>query len=260
MALSVFALSWITLLEFHIPFDKAVLYFIFFASISGYNFVKYFGRASFHHRSLTKKLKVIQVFSFFCFVPMCYFTWQLEFKTIGVILGFGLITFLYTIPFLPKNIGNHRPENLRNVSGIKVYVIALVWAGVTVGLPIINNNISLSADIVLTVFQRFVFIIALMIPFEIRDLNCDSLKLATIPQQIGVRKTKIIGVLLLVVFFFLEFFKAETNQYQIIALIITSLICLFFIIFANKNQGKYYSAFWAEGIPVYWLFILLLFL
>lgn len=260
VALAVFALSWITLLEFHVPYDEVVLSFIFFASISGYNFVKYFGRARFHHRRLTNWLKMIQLFSLFCFLFMCYFSWQLELKTLLIILAFGIVTFLYAIPFLPKKMASERHKNLRDVSGIKVYVIALVWAGVTVVLPLLNNNIPVSVDIVITIFQRFVFIIALMIPFEIRDLTYDSLKLATIPQQIGIKKTKIIGVLLLMVFLFLELFKVETNVYYLLALLITTFICLLFIIFSNKNQGKYYSAFWAEGIPIYWLLLLLLLL
>lgn len=260
VALSVFALSWITLLEFHISYDKAVLYFIFFASISGYNFVKYFGRARFHHRSLTSWLKMVQIFSLICFLLMCYFAWQLELKTLLSILGFGIITFLYAIPFLPNKMIYDSHKNLRSVSGIKVYIIAIVWAGVTVVLPLINNSIPINEDIIITVVQRFVFILALMIPFEIRDLNFDSIKLATIPQQIGIKNTKIIGVLLLMVFFVLELFKDETNVHQILILLITTFISLLFLIFAHRNQGKYYSAFWVEGIPIYWLILLLLFL
>lgn len=243
VALAVFSLSWITLLEFHIPYDESVLFFIFFASISGYNFVKYFGRARFHHRSLMSRLKLIQVFSLLCFLLMCYFAWHLELKTLLYIIGFGLLTFLYAVPVLPKNKIDDRHKTLRNVSGIKVYVIALVWSGVTVLLPLLNNDFLVNADVVVTVCQRFVFIIALMIPFEIRDLSYDSLRLATIPQQIGVKKTKIIGVLLLMMFFFLELFKDETNAYQLLALMMTAFICLLFVVFAKTNQGKCYSAF-----------------
>jgi len=39
VALAVLSLSWITLLEFDIPYDKEVLFFIFFASITGQNFI-----------------------------------------------------------------------------------------------------------------------------------------------------------------------------------------------------------------------------
>ena len=140
VALAVFSLSWITLIEFDIPYDKNVLYFIFFATITGYNFIKYFGLAKFHHRGLASWLKVIQLFSAVCFLLLCYFAWQLEQKILLYITGFGVITFLYAIPFLPKKIFLDDQQNLREISGLKIYVIGLVWSGVTVFLPLINND------------------------------------------------------------------------------------------------------------------------
>ena len=259
VALAVFALSWVTLLEFGIPYDRAVLYFIFFASITGYNFVKYFGLARFHHRSLTNWLKLIQVFSLMCFIGMCYFALKLELISLVVILGFGVVTFLYAIPFLPNKILYDKHKNLRNVSGLKVYIIALVWAGVTVVLPLLNNHVPLDTNVVVSGFQRFVFVTVLMFPFEIRDLNYDSLKLATIPQQIGIKNTKMVGVLLLKLFFLLEFLKPQLNVEHTVSLLITMFVTLMFLIFANRNQGRYYSSFWVEGIPLVWLLLLLVF-
>ncbi|WP_417873136.1 hypothetical protein [Xanthomarina gelatinilytica] len=259
VALAVFALSWVTLLEFGIPYDRAVLYFIFFASITGYNFVKYFGLARFHHRSLTNWLKLIQVFSLMCFIGMCYFALKLELISLVVILGFGVVTFLYAIPFLPNKILYDKHKNLRNVSGLKVYIIALVWAGVTVVLPLLNNHVPLDTNVVVSGFQRFVFVTVLMFPFEIRDLNYDSLKLATIPQQIGIKNTKMVGVLLLMLFFLLEFLKPQLNVEHTVSLLITMFVTLMFLIFANRNQGRYYSSFWVEGIPLVWLLLLLVF-
>lgn len=259
VALAVFALSWVTLLEFGIPYDRAVLYFIFFASITGYNFVKYFGLARFHHRSLTNWLKLIQVFSLMCFIGMCYFALKLELISLVVILGFGVVTFLYAIPFLPNKILYDKHKNLRNVSGLKVYIIALVWAGVTVVLPLLNNHVPLDTNVVVTGFQRFVFVTVLMFPFEIRDLIYDSLKLATIPQQIGIKNTKMVGVLLLMLFFLLEFLKPQLNVEHTVSLLITMFVTLMFLIFANRNQGRYYSSFWVEGIPLVWLLLLLVF-
>ncbi len=259
VALAVFALSWVTLLEFGIPYDGAVLYFIFFASITGYNFVKYFGLARFHHRSLTNWLKLIQVFSLMCFIGMCYFALKLELISLVAILGFGVVTFLYAIPFLPNKILYDKHKNLRNVSGLKVYIIALVWAGVTVVLPILNNHVPLDTNVVVTGFQRFVFVTVLMFPFEIRDLNYDSLKLATIPQQIGIKNTKIVGVLLLMLFFLLEFLKPQLSVEHTVSMLITMFVTLMFLIFANRNQGRYYSSFWVEGIPLVWLLLLLVF-
>ena len=259
VALAVFCLAWITLLEFDIDFDKTLLYFIFFASITGYNFVKYFGIAKFHHRSLAKWLQVIQVFSFICFVIMCYLALQLKFKTLLFIAAFCVLTFLYAIPFLPKYLFMDSQKNLRSIGGLKVYVIALVWAGVTVILPLINVEHNINADVTLTLIQRFIVVIILMLPFEIRDLQFDSLKLATIPQKIGIKKTKTIGVLLGMLFFFLEFFKDELSPIQITVSLIITIVMLLLLVFARVNQGRYYSSFWVEGIPIFWLLLILIF-
>ncbi len=98
-----------------------------------------------------------------------------------------------------------------------------------------------------------------MLPFEIRDLNYDSLKLATIPQKIGVKKTKLIGVFLLMLFLILELFKEDKGASNIITLTLITLVTLLSLMFSNKRQSKYYSAFWVESLPLIWLGLVLVF-
>lgn len=257
VALAVYALSWITLLVFNLPYDENILYFNFYATITGYNFVKYFGIAKWHHRSLAKWLKVIQVFSFFSFLLMLFYAFRLEPKVIVVLTGLGLITFLYAIPFWPKQMYLDEHQNLRQISGLKVYIIAAVWAFTTVVLPILNNNQELETKVWITVLQNFVFVLALMIPFEIRDLKYDSIKLATIPQQIGVKKTKILGVLLLLFFLGLNVFKEEILIHFLYKEVIVAFVLMLFILFSTKNRNKYYASFWVEALPILWLLLML---
>lgn len=258
VALSVYALTYITLLEFGFPYEKNVLYFVFFASITGYNFVKYFGVAKFHHRGLAGWLKAIQVFSFFAFVFMCYYGFQLSTKTLVCISGFGLVTFLYAIPFLPKDLFLDQQNNLRSIGGLKIYLIGLVWMGVTVFLPIVENSYTIDADVILTAGQRYMYILVLMLPFEIRDLKYDSLKLSTVPQKIGVKGTKFMGVLLLVLCFLLEFFKDETHQIKIMVLLIISIVTGVSVLLSSKKQSVYFASFWVEALPILWLALMLL--
>ncbi len=256
VALSVYALTYITLIAFGITYHEAVLYFVFYATITGYNFVKYFGLAKFHHRSLAAWLKAIQIFSLICFVLMCYYAYQLPLKILSYILVFGVITFFYAIPFLPKRLFIDKHHNLRSIAGLKVYVIALVWTGVTVFLPILSNNKPINTDVLITATQRFMFVVLLMLPFEIRDLKYDSLKLSTIPQKIGVIATKIIGGVLAAFIFLLEFFKDEVLETYILSLAMILIVTVLFVMFSTVHQRKYYSAFWVEIIPVIWLILL----
>lgn len=258
VALAVCALTWVTLFQFGFECDKDCLLFVFFASISGYNFVKYFGLAKFHHRDLAAWLKMIQVFSFIAFVAMCYYVFQLQVNTLLLILVLAVVTFLYAIPMIPKKYIYDNQKNLRQIGGLKIYVIAFVWTFTTVVLPLMEQNVLITTDIIITCLQRFLFIMALMLPFEIRDLNYDSIKLATIPQKIGVKHTKLIGVLLLLLFFLLDFFKDELTSNAIITTLTVTFVTLLFVVFSNKKQSKYYSAFWVESLPIVWLGVLLM--
>ncbi len=256
MALSVYALSWITLLEFDIPYDKHVLYVIFFGTVSGYNFVKYYGLAKFHHRRLENRLKRVQMVSFFSFLLMVFYGFELAANTLIVLSVFGLITFLYAIPFLPKRL-LYSQQNLRSVSGVKIHVIALVWCGVTVFIPLVNNSYELDGNVFITALQRFIFVLVLMLPFEIRDMRQDSLKLSTIPQKIGVKTTKILGTVLLAVFFLLNFFKDTVNQKFLLPYLVIAVVTAIFVLFSKEQQNSYYSSFWVEGIPLLWLLLVL---
>jgi len=259
VALAVCSLLFVSYFDFDLPLDENLMFFVFFASITGYNFVKYFGLAKFHHRSLANWLKMIQIFSLFSFAGLCYFGLKLEIKTLVYIAGFGVVTFLYAIPFLPKKILLEGGKNLRAISGVKIYIIAFVWAGITVILPVVNESHALDFEVIVTFFQRFIYVIVATLPFEIRDMQFDSLKLATIPQKIGVKFTKIMGVLLLILFVVLELIKVDNSINQIFILSMVSGMLVLFLLFSQVKQPKYYSSFFVEGIPLIWLGLLLLF-
>ena len=98
-----------------------------------------------------------------------------------------------------------------------------------------------------------------MLPFEIRDLKFDSTQLITIPQKMGVKQTKILGFLMLLIILILEFFKNEFTLVNTTILVLILVATLAFLLYSKINQGKYYSAFWVEGLPVLWLVLLLIF-
>jgi hypothetical protein len=258
VAFAVVSLTIITYIEFDIKVNYSLLVFTFFASVTGYNFVKYFGVAKFSHRSLTSWLKNIQLFSFLSFIMMLYFATKIDLSALLIILVLAILTFLYAIPFFPRREILENLNNLRAISGLKIYVIALVWAVTVVVFPIKNEHIPINYDIIISTLQRFIFIVVLMIPFEIRDINNDSLKLLTIPQQIGVNRSKIFGVLLLLVFLMLEFLKDEFILNVLLVNFLVTIITSGFLLASGTEQKKYYSAFWVEAVPIYWLLLSLI--
>nr|WP_299033180.1 hypothetical protein [uncultured Tenacibaculum sp.] len=251
VALTVFSLFRITELYFDFSYDESLGFFVFFATITGYNFVKYAGVAKLHHRSLTKNLRIIQIFSLICFLLMCYYAWLLPLRTLLFFVPLGVLTFLYAVPFL-----SGFQKNLRSIGYLKIVVVALVWAATTVLLPIYANEISFTTEVYLYVIQRFLLVIILILPFDIRDVQYDAISLQTIPKKIGLENTKKFGVVLLGVCLVLEFMISPNTQYRTAFLLVFSVL-LILLMRARVNQSKHYSSFWVEAIPIFWLLFLL---
>lgn len=250
VSLAVVCLTAITFQNFGFPLIENFFLFVFFGTITGYNFVKYAGIAKLHHRSLAKNLQVIQIFSFISFLAFVYFSFL---QPISVLVSggiMGVLTLLYAIPIFSEN------RNLRGINGVKVYIIAFVWAGVTVVIPAIYYSNVFQWDLYLEFLQRFSLVIALMLPFEIRDLKFDMMQLGTIPQKFGVKGSKIIGTLLIGIFILVEFLKQEISWPEVLSVLFVGIVTIVFLKNSKINQKDFYSSFWVEAIPIFWWLIL----
>ena len=252
VALAVLGLLEISVLEYDLQVPNELRAFVFLGALTGYNFVKYAKVAGLHHRSLAQSLKAIQVFSGVCFVLLAFNAFKLSINTLLVTSAFGLATFLYAVPII-------RSKNLRNFSGIKIFVVAFVWAGVTVIVPMVASKTAISGDVLLTFFQRILIVVALILPFEIRDVPYDSLNLRTLPQQVGVRNTKLLGELVLLLCLVLEFFKQDSEMAYIVSLLGFCVILGGLLIISKTHQNRYFSSFWVEGLPILWFLLFVLF-
>ena len=251
VALAVFAFLRITEIYFELPFNQNLDYFIFFGTITGYNFVKYAGVAKLHHRSLTSSLKVIQVFSLGCFLIMCYYATQIKLRTLIVSIPFNILTVLYAVPFL-SGFG----KNLRQISYLKIIIVAFVWAGFTVLLPLVDARLSLNVSAVILFIQRFLLVVVLILPFDIRDVKYDAISLQTIPKKIGLVQTKRLGLLLLILALILEYLFESSATLNTLFMLFFFMVVLF-LMRSKIEQSKYYSSFYVEALPIiWWLFIL----
>ncbi|WP_203293956.1 UbiA prenyltransferase family protein [Luteirhabdus pelagi] len=243
VALAVLAFVGITLFEYDISVSNSFPWYIFLATITGYNFVKYAPVAGLHHRSLAQSLRVIQVFSFIAFLGLLCVSWL---QPIPVLVGtfvLGLLTLLYAIPLL-KN------RSLRTIAGLKIFIVALVWAGSTVFLPAVFGGILNHLDVWISFIQRLLLVMVLTLPFEIRDLPYDKRTLGTIPQRMGVRTTKWLGTISIVLILLVEWMKesaADVHFYYLIGICAITTIALWK---ASPKQSSYFASFWVEGIPI----------
>jgi len=248
VSFSVLALVLMTNHMFGLSFNFATAGFAFFGTMFAYNFIKYAELIQRIQRR-SKYLVAIFIAGTTAFLLCAYFFFKLRFTTqLASVIFFGL-TFLYAVPVFSKD------QNFRNFSGIKIYIVALCWAGVTTLLPLLDAEVALTFAMFLKFIQRFVLIITLILIFEIIDLRHDAAELQTVPQKIGVKQTKILGLGLLVLFYFLEFFQHSFVAEQLIINLILIVVTALFTIFANPNRSQYYTSFWVEIIPIFWLLL-----
>lgn len=251
VALAVFSFVKITEFYFGLPSNDPLNYFIFFGAITGYNFVKYAGVAKLHHRSLTTTLKAIQFFSFCCFLILCYYSYLLSYQTLLFCIPFGAITILYAVPFL-----SGFQKNLRTFSYLKIIVVAFVWCGLSVLIPVFDAGKEMDSNVILSVIQRFLIVVVLILPFDIRDVQYDAISLQTIPKKIGIEKTKRLGVILMVISLVIEYFMVLQIHTKNSFLLFFFLVTIF-LMRAKKEQSKYYSSFCVEALPIFWWLLLL---
>ncbi|MRI02372.1 hypothetical protein GH721_17635 [Kriegella sp. EG-1] len=249
VALSVYCMVWLTSFTLSVPVDSNLALFLFFGTIASYNFVKYGLEAEKYILLANRYHKNIQFFSFVALVFVVYYAFGLNKETWETLIVLSIITGLYAIPVLPH------AKNLRSLSGFKIIIVAIVWSGATVLLPVLQNGELISWDVVVESVQRLLMVLALMLPFEIRDLRYDPPELNTIPQRFGINNTKLIGVVLVLIIMLLTFLKDNLVNSEIVVKTFICLTLLMAILNSNKNKSKYYASFWVEALPILWLML-----
>jgi 4-hydroxybenzoate polyprenyltransferase len=183
-----------------------------------------------------------------CLIPLGLLYLSIEAKLLMIFTA--LLALGYNIPFLTLN---NQKIGLRNIPGIKLFLIALVWSVSCVLLPVVelehNYQISISsAETLLLVAKRFMFIAAITIPFDIRDLFQDKLyALKTIPVMLGEKKAYIFCQLLLLGYLLLLLLFSQTITVDVIALTLVLLLTGWLILKSGIKKNEYYYFFYLDG-------------
>jgi hypothetical protein len=251
VAFAVLALMEVTAILLKITIDNHLKWFVFFGTMTTYNFIKYGVEAEKYVLVGNRYHKNIQFFSIIALLIAGYSAFYLNLNELYLMVGLFFLTGLYAVPLLP------RAKNLRNLAGLKIFIVAIVWAGITVVLPSLEKPHVIPWDVGIETIQRILLVLVLLGPFEIRDLKYDDAALKTLPQRFGVHKTLIYGGFSAIVLYMLTFFKEDLTPLDAIAKGILFLILGHIMLYTKKNQSKYYASFWVEAIPIFWWFSLL---
>ena len=244
VALSVTCLGSLTAALFLDNVAQNMLIFIFSSTLFVYNFTKYFPLVSIS--SEVRDFSGILIVSILSFLIASLLFFSLNFTSkVFVLIGVVLV-IIYTIPLFGET------TNWRNKKGWKIYLVALSWIMIIVGVPLANMN-SFSFSLFLKwSFIQFIYVWVATLPFEIRDLKTDDLSLQTIPQQLGIYKTRLLGQIILSIGFVFAVFVFPSDALMIVPLFVAFLMLGIGLNYSSKDSSKYFESFWIEGIPIFW--------
>lgn len=208
-------------------FRWPTLLLIFITYFSGYLYTKY--------QYDKKKFFKILIFNCICgiisviLILKNHNEYRLLKWAIIVILG-----LLYNSFFLEKFI--------RKIPLLKIFYVGLTWALINSWLILPEFNLEIF-------FITWLFISALVLPFDIRDMKSDDV--VTFPILIGVQKTKFLAYALVFIASLLSIFYLDLVFS--LCFFLTTIITFLLIYFSENNNREAYFSFLVEscsGFPL----------
>ena len=184
-----------------------------------------------------------------------YFVGLLLLCTIGFGIYFGLkiwssvwelfiITSILSFFYVWK-IPGLNGKNLRDIPGIKIYIIAFVWVLISVLLPYLLDENQDYGQMSQLFIAEFCFMIAITIPFDVRDIKLDDSSKKTIPQIIGIKKSIRISILLLIAS---QIIWQQLLPSFNLGIWLTTLISVLILFYANTKRNELYFSAIIDGL------------
>jgi 4-hydroxybenzoate polyprenyltransferase len=236
-----------SLLMFHNSGDIHVNALVFFATLFLYSFHLLYGRNKMtpeehkeerhnwvdKHKKLHRCIVIISLIislSQLAYMPMR--AW--------IVLGpVAIMALGYSIPLLKTK---HGWKRFRDIAWLKVLWIALAYAWLTTLLPVIYNpdiHQWFRADVLLIFIRNFLFVFAIAIPFDVRDIGFDLERgVRTLPVVLGINGALALANGMLICFAAIVFLQCEFFDLSItvaFALCI-SVISSIFIVSMSKPE------------------------
>lgn len=266
-ASAMYAASVITLGE---PFEWRWLIIVFASTLAAYNYhrvpessLAYYAHGSERHvwirqnrNALIIILLVASTLAGLLIFPI------LDLRTLWWFVPAGLFSLLYVLPVLP--IGG-KWTRLRDLPFVKTFIISAVWAVITV-VPASREALLLeriSPEVIWLMAERFIFLTAISIPFDFRDLTIDAQNnVKTFAGIWGFEKTLFNCRVLMVIFAVVALIGFQLTLISgstCFAMIVSAASTGWVISQIDEQSGEMIYAFWLEGTMIdqfFWIFLL----
>lgn len=160
-----------------------------------------------------------------------------------MLIPLGMLTLGYSLPAFRTG---RQYVRISAMPGIKIVLLILVWTITTVWLPAMRaGEPVLSSQVILLSAERLLFLLAVAIPFDIRDTAEDARKgLRTLPVLAGTIISRSIAIAAAVLFILTDllrnFLFPGTQHTVFIALLLSAFITIICILLQRTKRGAYY--------------------
>jgi 4-hydroxybenzoate polyprenyltransferase len=161
--------------------------------------------------------------------------YTLTFNSVICSVPFLLLVLLYAY-----SIG--KLKALRELPFAKITIISAVWTWTIAVLPVVNKGIRLDIINWWYIFFIFLFVFALCIPFDIRDIENDKRKIKTLPIVIGKKNAIFVSLAILTICLYIAFYF---NWLELEALVVISSLL---VILSNKKRSELFYTGLLDGM------------
>lgn len=255
------ALGWQTLaLLGQEPAWNELTLFLFSGTVMAYSLQRWFGMSALSTQRKMIIGSVQNVWPWLIAISAFAATWAFRdltatSKWIGILAG--VLSVLYILP-----ISTH--QRIRDLPGLKIFQISIVWAMATVLLPAAEVSGPVNSWLIVILFcSQALFIFAITLPFDLRDRETDQQhQTLTLPILLGWSRCRRIGtisLLLSLVMVCSIAFAGWINWPAWIGNCTTILLAMWMLKRTNEHRSEYFFGLWMDGLMFLpWLITFLL--
>ena len=246
-------LALFTFSIFQYPPIPSVLYFLFLATLLTYNLqvlIKWKSRENQFKEDFLVSKNIVIASVIVASGALLFIIPSLQTRDLMFFSFLATISFLYAFELYWTK---KKKVNLRSIPYLKIYLVTIVWVGSCILFPIIKMDLAINHNNLLIITSFIFYLIAITIPFDIRDLKFDSGKMKTIPQIAGVKSAKLISITLLLfasICLLIVHLFGSLKIDQLILAIGIHIYCVLLVIYTNESRSKYYYSAFIDGSMV----------
>jgi len=240
--------------------NNMISFLVFFTTLFAYNYMRMplFSIQSISSRSfwIQKNSNVIYTILTISFFASLYYISLLGIIYLYLITPVIIISFLY--PLRLKIKCNYL--SIREFPLLKIFLVAFSWSFITILAPLLYLNYVIDYNVIVHFFRIILFIVAISIPFDIRDFSIDQI--STIPRLIGILNSKIFALFCLFIFemsLIVDLLKNIISVTDFFAFFLTIELSALVIYFSNEKKSEWFFSVVVESLSIImFLFVLIL--